>query len=189
MIHLSSLWTVGVIYFCEKPAALAIFAVFLGLVFSYEIIRRQDNRVARVLERLLGGVLRPDEKGEKFKPSGAVYVLLAACISTLIFPKLIAMTAMAMMLVADVPAALIGRKFGKTKILNKSLEGSAAFFVAALLVVFLMAMLMPVDGRYLLAGSVAALIAAAAELVSGRLRIDDNLSVPLVAGAVMLLLI
>ena len=188
MIHLSSLWMPAAIYFFDRGAALGIFAGCLIAVLAYEIVRRRNNRAARLLERIFGLALRPDEKGQRFKPSGAVYVLAAALLSTLIFPRLAAVTALAMMLTGDAAAALAGRRFGRKKIFEKSLEGALAFFAAALATAIAIAAAAPVGEGYMYAATAAAAVAALVELASKRLRIDDNLSVPLAAGFVLMLL-
>ncbi|MBI3440395.1 MAG: hypothetical protein HY052_01080 [Proteobacteria bacterium] len=95
---------------------------------------------------------------------------------------------MAMVLTGDAAAALAGRKFGKTKAFDKSLEGAFAFFAAALATAAVIAACAPVGNHYVLAVTGAALTAAIAELASSKLRMDDNLSVPLAAGIVMTLL-
>ena len=188
LIHLSSLWMAAAIYFLAQNEALVLFAVAAVAVLSYEVIRRQDNAVARLLEKILGAALRPDEKGKKFKPSGAIYMLIAAFLSTLLFPNLIAITAMSMMLTGDAAAALVGKRFGRVKVLNKSIEGSAAFFVVALATAAIIAASVPVATGYMYAATIAAAAATTVELVSKKLYIDDNLSVPLAAGSVMMLL-
>lgn len=188
LIHLSSLWMPVAIYFFEKRIALCIFAAGVAVVLAYEVMRRQENGLAKVLDRILGAALRPDEKGMKFKPSGAVYVLAAAFLSTLFFPKLIAITALAMMLTGDAAAALVGRRFGRRKVFDKSIEGALAFFVTALATAGVIAASMAVNNGYMHAAAGAAFAAAMVELISKRLLIDDNLSVPLAAGGVMMLL-
>jgi len=189
LLHLSSLWMPVAIYFLEKETALSVFAAGAVAVLAYEAVRRHDHGLAKILNRLLGAALRPDEKEISFKPSGAVYVLAAAFLTTLLFPRLIAITALSMMLTGDAAAALVGSRFGKKAVLGKSLEGALAFFVTALATAGAVAALMPVSAGYMQAALAAAFAAAVTELVSNKIRINDNLSVPLAAGAVMLLLL
>jgi dolichol kinase len=188
LIHLSSLWMPAAIYFLERETALWVFAACGAVVFAYELLRRRKNGLARLLERLVGAALRPEEKGGRFKPSGAVYVLAAAFLSALIFPQLVAVTALAMMLTGDAAAALVGRRFGRKKIFDKTLEGALAFFAAALATAAVIAAAAPVAEGYLYAATAAAVVAAMVELVSKQLRLDDNLSAALAAGAVMMFL-
>jgi dolichol kinase len=53
------------------------------------------------------------------------------------FPKVVALVAIYTLAVADPLSAIIGIKYGKTKIVKgKSLEGSLAFFTASLIITF-----------------------------------------------------
>lgn len=189
LIHLSSLWMAGVIYFCEKPVSLAVFGGFMSITLIYEGVRRQDHALAHLLERVLGAALRPEEKAGRFKPSGAIYVLAAAFLCVLLFPRMIAVTALAMALTGDAAASLAGIKFGRRKVFDKSLEGAVAFFAAALVTADVIAAALPAGAGYMSAAAIAAFAAAAVELTAKKTGINDNLSVPLAAGAVMLLLL
>jgi dolichol kinase len=81
----------------------------------------------------------------------------------------------------DVAATTIGERYGKTKIGNKSLEGSIAFVVAAVLAGFLLSLVgISIVYWLILAG---AIIAAGVELLP--LPINDNLVIPLVTGGAM----
>lgn len=183
LIHVSSLWMPLLTCLAPRGAALGVFALGIVAVVAYEVLRRRDDALARLLNRLFGAALRPDETGARFKPSGAVYVLIAAFLTTFFFTPAIAATAMAMMLVGDAAAALVGRRYGRIVLIDgKSFEGALAFFVAALVAAAVVSAFVPVPASFPRAAAVAALAAALAELAARRLRIDDNLSVPLVAA-------
>jgi len=79
--------------------------------------------------------------------------------------------------VSDTCAALVGKGIGRVKILGKTLEGSLAFLLSALLIVWCY----PHLNRF--PGSLAAVGAAVIELLP--IDVDDNFSIPLVAGAIM----
>ncbi len=188
LIHLSSLWMPLLICVAPRDVALGVFALGVVFVAAYEVLRRRPGALARLLDRLFGAMLRPDETGARFKPSGAVYVLIAAFVTTFFFARDVAAAAMAMMLMGDAAAALVGRKFGRWRVIDgKSFEGALAFFVAALVAAAAVSAILPVAASYPRASAYAALAAAVTELVARRLRVDDNLSVPLVAAAVMTL--
>src|SRR4030042_264996 len=74
-------------------------------------------------------------------------------------------------------AALVGRGIGRIRIFRKTLEGSLAFLVSSLLIVWVY----PDLNRFW--GSLAALCATLIELLP--IQVDDNLTIPLVAGALM----
>lgn len=98
---------------------------------------------------------------------------------------LVCVPALAVLGAGDPVAALIGRRFGRTRLLHgRTLEGSLAFLVAATAAAWLALRLThPTVGALPALGIAlaAALGGALAELFS--LRIDDNLSVPVAAAA------
>jgi glycerol-3-phosphate acyltransferase PlsY len=71
----------------------------------------------------------------------------------------------------------VGKGIGRVRIFGKTLEGSLAFLVSSLLIVWVY----PDLNR--LWGSLAALGSTLIELLP--IRVDDNLTIPLVAGAIM----
>ena len=90
---------------------------------------------------------------------------------------------------SDPAAALVGRRYGKVPLIHgRSLEGTATFLVVALVVASLTLRVfypsLTHGGGFVLAFG-AALAAALAELFSRR--VDDNLTIPLAAGAGMAL--
>ena len=86
---------------------------------------------------------------------------------------------------ADPAAALVGRRFGRTRMPNgRSLEGSAAFVVAGAAVAWgTLGIWHPEldSARGLMVAGAAAVLGAVGELASGR--VDDNFSIPLAAAA------
>ena len=87
--------------------------------------------------------------------------------------------------VADPMAALIGRRWGRTRLCQgRSLEGTAAFVVSGMIITMaVLAIFYPGLGlgAMLLTAFLASLTGGIAELVSGRL--DDNFTIPLAAAA------
>lgn len=64
-----------------------------------------------------------------------MYVMAAAVLCTVFFGKVIAVLSMTVMLVSDACSALFGKAYGTRQIYpHKSLEGTTAFFVSALLI-------------------------------------------------------
>jgi dolichol kinase len=188
LVHLTSLWMVAALYVLDRNTCLLLFFAGILACAAFEILRRGQGRLARILNAAFGITLRQEEKGASFQPSGAVYVCLAALLCAFLFSREIAMSALAMMLTGDVAAALIGRKFGKTPLLDKSLEGTAAFFITAVPAALILQKLPGLTALPAPAVIAAALAAAITELVSKKARIDDNLAVPVAAGAVLWLL-
>ncbi len=176
-IHLFAL-TIPVGYvFVSLPAA--IFWVGLATVVSLfiDVSRFLQWTLWTRLARIMGMIFREHEIKGGF--SGATYILATALLTILVFPKTIAISALTFIIVGDTAAAIVGRTYGRHRLVGrKSLEGSAACLVSLSLV----SMLIP--GLPYQAGFSGALAATLTELFSGK--IDDNLTVPMVSGIVMI---
>jgi dolichol kinase len=185
-IHLFSLLIPVVYYFIPKATALEIL-VPLTLVFALSDIGRLFiPALGRVYNTYFGFLLRSHEQSERGRRlNGATYVLFAATLVILFFPKVIAITAIAVLIISDTSAALIGRRFGKHRFMSKSLEGAGAFFISGLAVVAFAPKVAYAPAEYIIGGA-AALLAAVVE--ASAIGLDDNLSVPLTVGGVMWIL-
>jgi len=182
-IHLCSLAIPIVYYFIARTTALSIL-IPLTLVFGLSDVARLTIPAAgRLYERLFGFLLRAHEQNERgHHLNGATYVLLSATICVALFPKVIVITAFAILIISDSSAALIGRRFGRHHFMKKTFEGSAAFFLSALVVVALTPKVSHLPAEYLI-GAAAALIGSVVEALP--ITVDDNLSIPLSICAVM----
>ncbi len=98
-----------------------------------------------------------------------------------VYPKPVAVAAMAFIIVGDPAAVLIGQRYGKHFYGHRTFEGSLGFLAAASVV----ALVAP--GLPLAVGLIGAFVAAVTEALS--FNIDDNATVPLVSGLVMYLLL
>ena len=187
LIHLSSLWMVALIllYPGSQRDLFLFFFVLLILNLLCEFAFSLNAPVITPLYRMLfGRMLRNEVRRGQWIVSGSPPVLAAAALVCLLFSKPYAAIALGVMLIADTAAALIGRKFVRHRLRNgKSLEGTAAFclsgFIFAFAMLAAMGLLTPTA---LIMAAIGVLLAATGELFTGRLRIDDNLSVPLIFG-------
>ncbi len=182
-IHFCSL-SIPIFYFyTPKMLALAI-CVPITLAFLFVDVARYHHRPIEVwFYKTFGWLLRKHESDRAAKRlNGATYVLIAATLSILIFPKIIAVTSFMILIISDMTSALVGRRFGRTRFLGKSLEGSAGFFLSALLVIAVTPKIGYALGEYLI-GIFAAAVGAVVEALP--FHIDDNLTVPLSVGATL----
>jgi len=180
-IHLTSLSIPVIYYFISSETAVIILAILAGLALMIDWARYISSGVGKIFYKIFGFLLREHEIDEKKRNlNGATYVLISALISVLIFPKVIFITAFSILIISDSLAALVGRKFGRTKFLSKSFEGTLAFFISACIVI----LFTPKIGNFpeeFLIGFAGALVGALVENLSFKL-IDDNLSIPLSVG-------
>ncbi len=182
-IHLTSLSIPIIYYFIDRDLALMLLVPVTLSFLTVDLLRYYHRPTADLFYRIFRFMLRTHELDEKSKRlNGATNVLIAATLCVIFFPKLIVLTAFSILIVSDSFAALIGRKFGRRKFLQKSLEGSTAFFFFALLVIAVTPKVEYAPVEYLI-GAVAALAGTFAEAAS--LKIDDNLSIPFSVGIVL----
>jgi dolichol kinase len=160
----------------DKADMLAIMIPITLLMILIDISRLRDWAIYRsFMGRFVTPMIRDHEHAGDF--SGATYILLSVCLTVALYSKPIAVAALAFIIVGDVFAALIGRKFGRHRFGRKSVEGSLACLVGTLVVALLVPeMALPVS----VFGAVVATITEAASF-----RIDDNISVPIVSGLAM----
>jgi dolichol kinase len=182
-IHFFSLSIPIIYYYIERDLALAILVPITLAFLAVDLLRYYHKPTANLFYTVFGFMLRKHELDENSKRlNGATNVLIAASLCVIIFPKLIVLTAFSILIISDSVAALFGRQFGKRKFLQKSAEGSMAFFLSALLVIAFTPKVGGNIDEYFI-GAVAAFVGAVVE--AGSWKIDDNLSVPLSVGVVM----
>lgn len=187
LIHLSSLWIPALIYFVQPSISIIVFsAIFVGDVILEYGNYKKWRWARRTFGLLFYRTLRNKElKRSQLQLSGGAYVMLAAIACTLLFPANVALVALSIMLISDTCAALFGKAYGSRRLYkNKSIEGTAAFFVSALLIMVICNFILPVTYASILA----AFVATFAEMYEDKIEIDDNLSIPLFVGAVLSLL-
>jgi dolichol kinase len=140
--------------------------------------------VGNIFYSIFGFLLRKHEVDHKKKNlNGATYVFISALICIIIFPKVLFLTGFTILIISDSSAALIGRKFGKHKFLAKSLEGTLAFFISAIIVIIFTPKIDHQLTEYLI-GIIAAAVGAIVENISFGFA-DDNLSIPISTGFTM----
>ena len=107
---------------------------------------------------------------ERIKFTGATISFISCFFLILIFEKNIAIYSMLILCISDALAALVGKKWGRNKIYNKSFEGSLAFFLISILIgIFFLDI--KLIGLFFLS-----IIATIVELIPSP--INDNIIVP-----------
>lgn len=187
-VHLLSL-SIPIIYiFVSEKFALLVLIPMAVIAVSLDLLSRKENSLAnKFIFGIFGSMLRKHElKKNKLILNGASWVLISAVLTVLVFPKVIAVVAFMILIVSDISAALVGRKWGKTKLGKKSLEGTLAFIVSGFIVVGVIGFLFNADYHYYIAGFFGAIIGGISELYAKELKLDDNLSIPMGVGITML---
>ena len=187
LIHVSSLWMVVCIYLLEQQVAVSLFFTLFCCLFVYDWLRFK-GKLHGAFFLFFSSVLRSKESSG-FRLTGATWMLVATTLCTLFFDRFIAFSAVLVLIVSDTCAALVGIRWGSVAMLDKSLQGSAAFFVTAWLCLAFSGWLFVLDSSWYLLAIIPALIATVAELVTGKIKIDDNLLIPISLAATMSLIV
>ncbi len=178
LIHLCSLSIPIGYHLFGKHISITVL-IFTFLIAAYIDLTRIWGLPGKAFfKKLIGPVLR-DHEHKGF--SGAFYILLAGLLAICFLDIPEAAAVMGFVILGDVSAALIGRKWGHVRLpgTHKTLEGSIAFFTTCLFVVGVAPGINTGSG---LAGAFTATIAEAYSM-----KLDDNLVVVILAGIVMLL--
>ena len=187
-IHLLALVLPLAMVLLGKTEALYLLVPTTALVLSGDVLRVRSVWFARLVARIFGFLMRSEEQppvGGSIKLTGATWVLLSATLLTVVFPIRIAAPALAIFMLSDAAAALVGRRYGRTHWGDnpRTLEGSLAFLLVGLGV---MALVAPYAAIVFWTGAVSVVVATLAEVPTGPF--NDNLRVPMVAAAVLFLL-
>ncbi len=142
-----------------------------------DLVRLHDRRVGAIFRRYLGRMLR---EHERFDLLGSTYLLLASLLAVELFPLPVAVAALGFAVLGDGLAALVGKLVGRTRLFNKSLEGTAACLLACTT----FALFLQGSGPLPLGvGLIGALVATLIEVLP--IPLDDNLGMTLLAGYTM----
>jgi len=186
-IHLMSLSIPIGYIFLTKETMLYIFIPFAIAITLFDILSQKVKIVNKFLFKFFGKMLRPHEIKGEGTFNGATWVIISAAVCIALFPKIITITGFTILIISDLFAALIGRKFGKRPLFDKSWEGTLSFMISAIIIVTIYYSVFILPFSYLIAGIVAAIVGGFVEAVSKVARLDDNLSVPISVGIVMLI--
>lgn len=180
-IHLFTNSLIPIVYLLldvPKEWMLALLGIASVTFVIIDLGRTRNIWISKVFGKFFNGMMRTHELDGKL--TGASYVLIGSLITITIFPKDIAVLSLLFASFGDTFAALYGKKFGKIRIWNKTLEGSIAGFLACVLVSLFFPDI-PDIIKY--SGAFAAMLI---ELLP--IRIDDNLRIPLFSGFIMLII-
>lgn len=164
--------------------------IILGTSIIVEYVRMKSIRAGKAFLKIFGYMMRPSENNEV---TGSTYIIAGAFICSLLFMNTpeVAFISLFLFITGDAMAAVIGLSIGKTKIFEKSVEGSAACLICCILclefiIPLFPGVLSPWKGNMPFIQIVSiALGVTLLELVpmkTGKFKINDNLAAPVLAG-------
>ena len=178
LVHLATL-VIPVGYALTSEETVLTFLVpFFICLLLVDLLRHFHSGLASLFRKYFFGRVLREEEEPTFM--GSTYFIFSTILTILLFPKSIAIASLLILILADTSAALIGKGVGRVSIYGKTLEGSLAFLLTSLLIVWIY----PNLNRF--SGSLGALGATIIEILP--IKINDNLTIPLVAGAIMFFL-
>jgi dolichol kinase len=178
----SALVALIVIVLAPAPGYITVAAAaFFASAWTMEIGRRLRPQINERLMALFGPVAHVHER---YRVNSATWYATALMLLSLLSTPAVSAIAVAVLGVGDPVAAMVGRRFGRTRLrAGRSLEGSLGFVVSAGLIAFAVASIL-IPGsllQHLLIALVAGVSGAVAEVFATRL--DDNLLIPLSVAA------
>lgn len=179
LFHLATGLTLALLVFwLGREKAVVLIGSVLLITVLVETLRLQMNAFNRVLVGLVGSMLK---EAELKRPTGVGYYLGGVLIGLLLFHTEVALASIVILAVGDPAASVVGQRWGRIRIGEKSLEGAAGFGVCAMAAGVFFQGFWP--GLSFVIFSVGALTGAVVECLP--LRIDDNLILPLTTGLSM----
>ena len=156
-----------------------IIITFTALFILADYFRTKSKLIKKLFILFFDKMLREHELKGQF--TGATWVMISASVTILVFSKYIAIISLIFMSIGDTFAALIGRKYGKLKIYDKSFEG----FLGGLIVCLVAAYFYDPLPFYISSfGALAAML-----LETLPLPFDDNFRIPIGSAIIMTILV
>jgi dolichol kinase len=175
---LGGLGLLSLYFIFGRKTALGLYGALAVLFLAFEVARLTIPALNRFLYSQFESFIR---ENEEHRLTGTVPYILGVGLSLWAFSTPAASAAVCFLAFGDVAATTVGQRFGKTKIGGKSVEGTVAFVAAALLAAFFLSLAgMGTPPWVMILG---ALVAAGVELMP--LPVNDNFTIPVLAGAAM----
>jgi len=177
LIHLSNLIIpISYYYVFQDKRFFLISLFFFVLIFLAIDLFREKNKYIKILFNLFfNRMMRKHELNGAL--TGASWVMISAFFTILIFPKNIAILSLIFMSVGDTVAGLVGRRIGKLKIGEKTLEGFLFGFLVCAIISYNYKLIPFSISIY---GSLVGMIFEVLPL-----PLDDNLKIPLSSASIM----
>ncbi len=168
LIHIFSIvFAICLVLFGRELILLPLILIsIIFIMFDYSRIRFKI--IHNIYTRFFRDITRPAEKS---KLTGASFSFIGASLTILLFSESAAFIGLLFLSIGDSMAALIGRKYGKTKFGMKSIEGSVALFLSCSILAFIFTSL-PILSIILTAFVATVLEAIIIPMV------DDNITIP-----------
>jgi len=167
VMHVSSSAIGFFVLLFDKSFYVPILLSVSFLTISFDVLRLKYEPIRKIFNLFFNIFTRSSENK---KMTGSSFLFIGASIVAVFFDKDIAVAGLLILSFSDSAAAIVGILFGKTKLFNKSLEGSFAFFISSVVILYLL-------GFSIAQTMFVAFIATITELLSSY-KYNDNISIP-----------
>ena len=178
----AALVCLGLIVFLSSRALPWAAGAFAAWAWTMEGLRRVSRRANTAMMRFFRPIAHEQERD---RVNSATWYMTSLVLLALTGSPLLCVTGVAVLGLADPLAGLVGRRFGRVRLVNgRSLEGSLTFVLVGTLAARSAMLLVDTtldSGTLWLTAFAAALAGGVVELASRR--VDDNLSIPMAAAA------
>jgi len=168
-----------------RSLAILVMGVSTAVFLVVDFLRLRINPLKSIFIILFGSLLR---RRELTSLTGGSYLMLASFVCLLIFGSSpsgrgVFIAAVSFLVVGDTVAAIVGLSVGRIRFFRKTLEGTLAGLAACIGVAWVVSLLPGLD----LPPGIGILGAVAASVVEALpIEVNDNVVVPLLSGAVMM---
>lgn len=168
-------------FYISKTTLITLVGSVLAVFLIADLVRLTPSKISTALQSdKMEAVFK---KKEKTKLSSMTLFLLGCFMAFLFFEQEIAVLAVSFLIFGDIASKLFGIKYGRTKLFSKTLEGSICHFAACVLAAYLVNIHLGGSLIIMLCGAAAASIAEVLPF-----GLDDNVTVPLLSGLIMVLI-
>ena len=186
LFHICTISILPIIYiFFQKTQMIAIVLPIAILIIATDFYRHKITIINKIFHFCFRNILREKELKQN-SWTGASFMAMSAIITFVIFPKIIAICAFGILAVSDSLAALIGNKVNSEKFFEKSVAGSIAFGISALMMMIICGVLTNQGLAYYFFGAFAVFTTTIIEARPSFFNFDDNLTIPLTFSIVMM---
>lgn len=165
------------------PSFWSNFLILLAFVMfvPFDFLRHKFPKLNDWVLHAFGPIMRQNEVK---RLAGTTYLIVGVAICILLFPRNTVSLSLLFLAFADPIASYIGIRWGKDKIFgHKSIQGFIAAYIVCAIASFIFLSILPtvVVERVLVFSLIAGWIGAFAELIP-ILKLDDNLTLPVMSG-------
>ena len=178
IFHISTCIFPVLLYFYGSQLCMPYFFICGVLFISFDIARMKNHHIESIYNYFFSIVTK---EYEYKRLTSASYVCLSILFVTFFFDEKIAIASLLLMSLSDPFASVFGRYFGSFKIYEKSLEGSIVFYIISCSV------LIALNFSYSIS-IIVSLFCTVVELLSRKIKIDDNFLIPVTASFILFFL-